>query len=197
MGAKVIRAYEKEHGVNVPWTVILHLEQSTPTPLDLASLVTQGQALGIYTYFVYIGTQTANPDALLTVMNVIVVVRAYNSTQRLPCQPQIDNVPYLCYNAQNRTNGWMSMKPQNSPRRVVLRDIADVTGYTVNTVSRALQNKPDIARATCAHIQTVARQMGYIRNSLAGSLRSGSSRTLAAVVGDVSNPFYATMASTP
>ena len=85
------------------------------------------------------------------------------------------------------------MKPQNSPRRVVLRDIADVTGYTVNTVSRALQNKPDIARATCAHIQTVARQMGYIRNSLAGSLRSGSSRTLAAVVGDVSNPFYATM----
>jgi len=85
------------------------------------------------------------------------------------------------------------MKPQNTPRRVVLRDIAEVTGYTVNTVSRALQNKPDIAQSTCAHIQTVARQMGYIRNSLAGSLRSGSSRTLAVIVGDVSNPFYATM----
>jgi len=85
------------------------------------------------------------------------------------------------------------MKSTNGSRRVLLQDIATATGYTVNTVSRALQNKPDIARSTCLHIQKVAAEMGYVRNDIASSLRSGRSRTLAVIVGAASNPFYAIM----
>ena len=33
-------------------------------------------------------------------------------------------------------------------RRVTLQDIAQRTGYTANTVSRALKNKSDISEAT-------------------------------------------------
>jgi len=85
------------------------------------------------------------------------------------------------------------MKPKSSVKRVVLQDIADATGYTVNTISRALRNKPDIAQSTCENINRVASDMGYVQNSLASSLRSGYSNTLAVIVGGVSNPFYATM----
>ncbi len=88
------------------------------------------------------------------------------------------------------------MGRQAGPKRVLLQDIAAATGYTVNTVSRALQNKPDIAKSTCAYIQKVADEMGYVRNNIASSLRSGRSRTLAVIVGAASNPFYAIMIDT-
>lgn len=78
--------------------------------------------------------------------------------------------------------------------RITLQDIAKVTGYTVNTVSRALKNKSDISRETCLRIQRVARDMGYVRNYLASSLRSGRTRTLAMIVGGFNNPFYAILA---
>ena len=78
--------------------------------------------------------------------------------------------------------------------RVTLQDVARATGYTVNTVSRALKNKPDISPATCRRIQEVAREMGYVRNYLASSLRSGRTKTLAMIVGGFMNPFYAVLA---
>lgn len=67
MGAKVIRAYEKENGVNVPWTLLIHLDTPTDKPLNLSELVRQGQALGIYTYFVFVGNAAANLDDILHV----------------------------------------------------------------------------------------------------------------------------------
>ena len=78
--------------------------------------------------------------------------------------------------------------------RVTLHDIAAATGYTINTVSRALKNKEDISRETCAHIQQVAREMGYVRNYIASSLRSGRTKTLAMISGSMTNPFYAILA---
>jgi LacI family transcriptional regulator len=88
------------------------------------------------------------------------------------------------------------MKPLPGSKRVLLQDIAAATGYTVNTVSRALQNKPDIAKSTCEKIRQVADEMGYVRNNIASSLRSGHTRTLAVVVAGVSNPYYAIMIDT-
>ena len=75
--------------------------------------------------------------------------------------------------------------------RVTLQDIAKATGYTVNTVSRALKNKEDISRETCEKIRLVAQEMGYVRNYIASSLRSGRTKTLAMIVGSILNPFYA------
>lgn len=78
--------------------------------------------------------------------------------------------------------------------KVTLQDIAKATGVTVNTVSRALKNKPDISRPTCEHIQQVAREMGYVRNYIASSLRSGRTKTIAMIIGTLSNPYYAILA---
>ena len=80
---------------------------------------------------------------------------------------------------------------QNTPAsRVTLRDIAGETGFSVNTVSHALMNKEDISEKTRMLIQQRAREMGYIVDSVAGSMRSGSTRTIAVILGDVSNPHF-------
>ena len=76
-------------------------------------------------------------------------------------------------------------------RRVTLKDIAQKTGYAVNTVSKALRNAPDPAADTKKSICRIADEMGYIANSSANSLRSGLSHTLALIVADITNPLFA------
>ena len=74
--------------------------------------------------------------------------------------------------------------------RVTLQDVAKATGYTPNTVSRALKNKSDISVQTREYIQKTAREMGYVRNYIASSLRSGRTKTIALIAGSMINPFY-------
>lgn len=78
-------------------------------------------------------------------------------------------------------------------KNVTLADIAKKTGYSVNTVSHALLDKPDISEKTRKHIKSVADEMGYIANLSAGALRSGKSKTVAIVIGDISNPHFSIM----
>ncbi len=52
---------------------------------------------------------------------------------------------------------------------VTLKDIAAKTGYSVNTVSRALRDKDDIAVETREMIQKTAQEMGHVSNTLAAS----------------------------
>lgn len=76
---------------------------------------------------------------------------------------------------------------------VTLKDLAAALGYSINTVSRALRDKEDIAPATRERIQRTAREMGYINNTLAASLRLGYTNTIAVILGDVSNAHFAIM----
>lgn len=76
-------------------------------------------------------------------------------------------------------------------RQPTLKSIAEKTGVTANTVSLALRDSPLVLPQTKARIQKAAREMGYVHNVLAGSLRSGRSHTIAILFGDVSNPLFA------
>lgn len=71
-----------------------------------------------------------------------------------------------------------------------MADIARKTGFSVNTVSHALHNKDDISAKTKEQIQSAAREMGYIRNISASSLRSGKTKSVAIIIGDISNPHF-------
>ncbi len=66
VGAKTIRAYEKKQGVNVPWTLLVDISKSLKPSLDLSAMVTQGQQLGIHTYFLFVGKDTADLGSILT-----------------------------------------------------------------------------------------------------------------------------------
>lgn len=83
---------------------------------------------------------------------------------------------------------------KTDPRRVTLHDIAAQTGYSINTVSRALRGMSDISEQTAAGIRQVARDMGYTVNQLASSLRSGRTRVLGVVIGNISNPYFGILA---
>lgn len=76
---------------------------------------------------------------------------------------------------------------------VTLKDISIKTGFSVNTVSHALNGKKDISDKTRQLIINTAKEMGYIRNSLAGGLRSGVTGTIAVIIGDISNPLFGIM----
>ncbi|MCI8361455.1 MAG: LacI family transcriptional regulator [Clostridiales bacterium] len=78
-------------------------------------------------------------------------------------------------------------------KTVTLRDIAVATGFSINTVSHALKEKPDISKQTRALIQKTAQEMGYIGNASASFLRSGISKTIAIILGDISNPHFSIM----
>lgn len=76
---------------------------------------------------------------------------------------------------------------------VTLKDIAAATGFSANTVSRALAGKPDISEETKEAIRKKAEEMGYIANALASFLRSGCSKNISIIVGDISNPHFSVM----
>jgi len=84
----------------------------------------------------------------------------------------------------------MKKTEHESSRRVTLRDIAQVTGYSVNTISHALKDKSDISQETKQLIKQKAMEMGYIVDSIAGSMRSGITRTIAVILGDIFNPHF-------
>ncbi|MEW6045548.1 MAG: LacI family DNA-binding transcriptional regulator [Bacillota bacterium] len=76
-------------------------------------------------------------------------------------------------------------------RPVTLRDIAREAGVSINTVSRALNGKPDVSDATRALVQSVAARLDYRPNQLARGLRQQRTATIGVVVADLANPFFA------
>ncbi|HHY97537.1 MAG TPA: LacI family transcriptional regulator, partial [Firmicutes bacterium] len=77
---------------------------------------------------------------------------------------------------------------------VTIKDIAERAGVSVNTVSRALNNKPEISPETREKIIEIARSLNYTPNILARSLVLKQTYTLGLVVPDNSDPFYAQLA---
>ena len=73
---------------------------------------------------------------------------------------------------------------------VTLRELAQKTGFSINTVSKALRDMPDISQQTKDTVRQAAKDMGYVGNSMASALRSGYSNVLALIISDISNPFF-------
>ena len=68
--------------------------------------------------------------------------------------------------------------------------VARAAGVSQSTVSRALRGDPRVREETRRRVDEAARRLGYVPNSLASSLVSRSTRTVAVVVSDLSNPFF-------
>ena len=75
-------------------------------------------------------------------------------------------------------------------QRVTMKEIARETGFSVNTVSKALRDADDLSVQTKRMIRDAAKRLGYVANNMASALRSGYSNVLALIVADISNPFF-------
>ncbi|MBU1306306.1 MAG: LacI family transcriptional regulator [Alphaproteobacteria bacterium] len=71
---------------------------------------------------------------------------------------------------------------------VRLKDIAEHTGFSVNTVSLALRDSPRIPQETRSAIQAAAQALNYLPNHIAQSLVSRETRTIGLVLTDLGNP---------
>jgi len=72
-----------------------------------------------------------------------------------------------------------------------MRDVAALARVGIKTVSRVLNNEPNVSPETTERVHRAAAQLHYEINSVAGNLRrSGqSTKTVGLVVGHVANPF--------
>jgi LacI family transcriptional regulator len=66
--------------------------------------------------------------------------------------------------------------------RVTLKDVASIADVSIQTVSRVVNNHPDVATDTRKRVQEVISQVGYRPNILARSLISQRSFTLGVVI---------------
>jgi len=72
-----------------------------------------------------------------------------------------------------------------------IKDVAREAGVSVGTVSNVLNRPGSVSPARRALVESAIDRLGYVRNESARQLRAGTSRTIALVVLDVTNPFFA------
>lgn len=77
--------------------------------------------------------------------------------------------------------------------RPTIYDVARLAGVSTATVSRALNGTGQIAPATRAAIEEAVQRLGYRANSVARSLVTKSTQTIALLLPDITNPFYAAL----
>jgi LacI family transcriptional regulator len=78
-----------------------------------------------------------------------------------------------------------------SSSRITLNDIAEHAGVSRATVSLVLRNVPSVATGTRRRVQQSMRQLGYVYNRAAASLRTQRSHAIGLIVSDIANPFFA------
>ena len=61
---------------------------------------------------------------------------------------------------------------------ITINDVARVAGVSVSTVSRILNDKPDVSTRTRKRVLSIIEQLGYAPNSQAQRLRAGKSRMI-------------------
>jgi LacI family transcriptional regulator len=78
-------------------------------------------------------------------------------------------------------------------KKVTILHIAEEAGVSYQTVSRVINNRPDVAAETRERVQHVIATLGYQPNAIARSLASKRTRTLGLITADLSEYFYAQM----
>lgn len=74
--------------------------------------------------------------------------------------------------------------------RPTIKDVAERSGYTVATVSRALNDSSMVSDRTKTKIKKAAEEIGYVRNNMAAGLVTSSMPTVGVIVPDIANPYF-------
>ena len=80
-------------------------------------------------------------------------------------------------------------------KRVTIKDVAALAGVSFATVSRALDDRQEISRETKEKVRAACAQLGYVPNVAAKGLTGQATHTIGVVVPDISNPFFAGLAT--
>jgi LacI family transcriptional regulator len=72
-----------------------------------------------------------------------------------------------------------------------MREVAALAGVGIKTVSRVINNEPNVSAETAARVRSAAERLNYQPDIQAGNLRRSDrkTRTIGLIVGSVANPF--------
>jgi len=73
---------------------------------------------------------------------------------------------------------------------ITIVDIAKMCGVGVTTVSRAINNHPDINQETKAMVLQCIKENNYVPNNSARNLKRSVSKTIAVLIKGINNPFF-------
>ncbi|MDO5603036.1 MAG: LacI family DNA-binding transcriptional regulator [Oscillospiraceae bacterium] len=76
---------------------------------------------------------------------------------------------------------------------MTIKDIARESGYAVSTVSRALNNHPDVSRKAKEKIQKIVEECGFVPNNNAKQLKQQQSQNIVIIVKGMFNLFFNNM----
>ena len=82
-----------------------------------------------------------------------------------------------------------------SSARITLKDIAKRLNVSPSTVSRALQDNPEIGKATKVAVRKLAAELNYEPNSVALSLRNKKTFTIGVIVPEIVHYFFSSVIS--
>ena len=74
-----------------------------------------------------------------------------------------------------------------------IKDIAAMAGVSVTTVSRVLNNRPDVNSATREKVEQIIRECSFVGNMNARGLKQGN-EVIGVVIRGRSNPFLSSLA---
>ncbi len=86
-----------------------------------------------------------------------------------------------------------SNEAEKEMNQITIRDIARICGVGVATVSRAMNDHPDINAATKKRVMEVVHEYGFVPNISARNLKLACQRNIAILVKGMSNPFFMRM----
>lgn len=76
------------------------------------------------------------------------------------------------------------------PDKVTIKQVAEKLGVSMMTISRALNNRPNVDENTRKKVVETARKMGYIQNQIARSLVQKKTYTIGVVVPEITHSFF-------
>lgn len=78
---------------------------------------------------------------------------------------------------------------------VRLVDVAQQSGVSIATASRALSGANGVSETVAEHVRGVARELGYVVNVHARTLAGGPSSAIGLIVHEIGDPYFAEIAS--
>lgn len=109
---------------------------------------------------------------------------------------ELTNRRLLLYNSGNVTDNVTGNVSKRKERESIptIKDIAKELGVSVSTVSRALNNHPDISKETKEEVLRVIKQLNYTPNAVARSMIHRKTYTIGLMLPDITDPFLSSMA---
>ncbi|MDG5767146.1 LacI family DNA-binding transcriptional regulator [Balneolales bacterium ANBcel1] len=84
----------------------------------------------------------------------------------------------------------MARKAKSKGSNVTLKEVAKALGVSTMTISRAINNRPNVEENTRKRIIEKAREMGYTPNHVAKSLVSSKTYTIGVTIPEISHAFF-------